>query len=296
MTTVEIMIEAKKSFGQHFLRDVSVVRRILEAANPEEFALTLEVGPGQGALTGALVKRKKEKGKSHLVLVEADRDLIPGLQKQFPHAVIVRADAAQADYAAIFSTFQLFTPWLLVGNLPYNAANAIIMHALESPQPPERMVVMVQKEVGERLLGLHSSDRGLLTVAVQMYADVERICTVKPGAFVPPPAVDSMVVRLTRRPSDSPPFRGGVGGGGGEASSATSLYSSLERRRYADVIRVAKAGFSSRRKQLHGNLAQANIAPSATTKHILVTMGLPPTARAEELTIAQWTAFVERLT
>lgn len=250
------MVDAKKSFGQHFLRDAATIQRILEAARPEEFALTVEVGPGQGALTDVLAPAARR-----LLLIEADRDLIPTLQTRYSNAEVVRGDAARVPLPAPGE------PWLLVGNLPYNAANAIIMHALESSQPPERMVVMVQKEVGERLLGLPGS-RGLLTVAVQMYADVARVCTVKPGAFVPPPAVDSMVVSLSRK---TPP---------------------AEAKR---IIAVAKAGFSSRRKQLHGNLAEAGIAASATTKRVLETMGLPPTARAEELSIAQWVMLVEHL-
>lgn len=274
-------MNAKKSFGQHFLRDGAVVQSILNAAAPEEFSLTVEVGPGQGALTASLAGRAKA-----LMLIEADRDLIPSLSARFPDAQIIQGDAAQVPLPTPHE------PWLLVGNLPYNAANAIIMHALEAPTPPARMVVMVQKEVGERLLGSPGS-RGLLTVAVQLYADVERICTVKPGAFVPPPKVDSMVVKIT--PQNSPPPGGGVGGGGSNALAPTTSDSSLERRRCANVIRLAKAGFANRRKQLHGNLAEAGIAPSERTKQALTTLGLPPTARAEELSIAQWRTLSEQL-
>ncbi|MDO8630596.1 MAG: rRNA adenine dimethyltransferase family protein, partial [Phycisphaerales bacterium] len=181
-------------------------------------------------------------------------------------------DAARVDYANIVAT-----PWLLVGNLPYNAANAIIMHALESSTPPVRMVVMVQKEVGERLLGLPGC-RGLLTVAVQLWADVERVCTVKPGAFVPPPKVDSMVVRITPKP---------------RLSTGTRF---VTQTRFAEeVIRVAKAGFANRRKQLHGNLAEAGVASSDVTKRTLVALGLPPTARAEELSIEEWMQFTASL-
>lgn len=262
---------AKKSFGQHFLKDASVVTAIVDAARPEDFALTVEVGPGTGVVTEAIVRRDGPPGR--LVLVEADRDLIPSLRARFPNAEIVQGDAAQVDYDGICARRPggPSLPWLLVGNLPYNAGNAIIMHALESPCPPSRMVVMVQKEVGERLLGLPGS-RGLLTVAVQMYADVTRVCTVKPGAFNPPPKVDSMVVCITPR------------------HSSTTPDPSSERR--GDVIRIAKAGFANRRKQLHGNLAAAGVADADRVKAALVALGLPAVARAEELTIEQWEALV----
>ncbi len=260
------MVVPKKSFGQHFLKDESVVQAIIDAARPEDFALTVEVGPGTGVVTEAVVARNEERGTSgsKLVLIEADRDLVPSLTNKFPHAEIVRGDAAQVDYSLHSS------PWLLVGNLPYNAANAIIMHALESPCPPSRMVVMVQKEVGERLLGLPGC-RGLLTVAVQMYATVTRVCNVKPGAFNPPPKVDSMVVALDFRHE--------------------TLDVRAEMPEIQHVIAVAKAGFANRRKQLHGNLAAVGIATSAQVKDTLVSLGLPPTARAEELSVEQWKEF-----
>ena len=276
------MTIAKKSFGQHFLKDTSVVQSIIDAARPEDFALTVEIGPGTGVVTDAIVKSEKEKvksGESKLVLIEADRDLIPNLTNKFPDATIIRADAAQVDYAAQlftldpstslgtpFGRFSLSTPWLLIGNLPYNAANAIIMYALESATPPSRMVVMVQKEVGERLLGLPGC-RGLLTVAVQLYADVTRVCNVKPGAFNPPPKVDSMVVCITPHISPSPHLS------------------------VSSIIRIAKAGFANRRKQLHGNLAAVGIATSQQVKDVLVSLGLSPTARAEELSVEQWKEF-----
>lgn len=265
-----MVVLAKKSFGQHFLRDASVVHAILDAARPEDFSLIVEVGPGQGALTEAIDTRRKTKDASgELVLLEADKDLIASVSGRFPHARVIQTDAAKFDYSRLaFCVSGL--PWLLVGNLPFNAANAIIMDALESPTPPSRMVVMVQKEVGERLLGLPGC-RGLLTVAVGLHATVERVCTVKPGAFVPPPKVDSMVVKITPAPNPSP------------------LISTK------DIIAVAKAGFANRRKQLHGNLAEAGVASSDVTKRALVSFGLPPTARAEELSIEQWRSLAEQL-
>lgn len=236
---------AKKSFGQHFLRDANVVARILDAAEPERFARVVEVGPGRGALTEQLAPRAR-----HLRLIEADRDLIAPLAERFPAAEIVRADAAKVDWGMQDGD------WVLVANLPYNAANAIMMHALTAPHPPARMVIMVQREVGERLLGHEPS---VLAVAVGMYARVEKVCIVKPGAFSPPPKVDSMVLRLTpiAQPHPDP----------------------------ESVIRLAKVGFANRRKYLARNLAAAGVPDVAAW---LERRGYSPKARAEELALDDW--------
>lgn len=240
------MVYAKKSFGQHFLRDQHVIEKIIAAAEPAAFPHVVEVGPGTGALTEHLAPLAKK-----LTLVEADRDLVEPLQERFPEAEIVRADAAKFDWSTLSGR------WCLVANLPYNAANAIIMSALTAENPPERMVVMVQKEVGERLLGLPEA-MSVLGVAVGLYADVDRVCTVKPGAFNPPPKVDSMVVRLTTRK---------------RAADAEA------------VIRLAKIGFANRRKMLAGNLAHAGISDVGSW---LERRGYSAKARAEELTIEDW--------
>lgn len=243
------MVFAKKSFGQHFLHDQQVIAKIIAAAEPERFSHVVEVGPGTGALTEHLAPHAMR-----LTLIEADRDLIAPLAERFPKAEIIQADAAKMDWTAIDGE------WVMVANLPYNAANAILMGALSSPNPPARMVVMVQKEVGERLLGQAPS---VLTVAVGMYAEVEKVCIVKPGAFNPPPKVDSMVLRLS-------PFRRGSGRGSSDPES---------------VIKLAKIGFANRRKYLAKNLANAGIPNVAAW---LERRGYSPKARAEELTLKDW--------
>lgn len=256
------MVVPKKSFGQHFLHDQAVIAKIIDAAEPEKFPLVVEVGPGTGALTSKIIDRR-DGPLGRLVLIEADRELIPQLEEKYPAAKIIKADAAQADYDKLTSA----EPWLLIGNLPYNAASAIVMNALEAPHPPARLVVMVQKEVGERMLAVPGA-MSVLSVAVGVYATVEKICLVKPGAFNPPPKVDSMVLRITTSP--------GYGGdGGGRARS---------------VIRLAKAGFASRRKFLASNLAKAKLADAATVTAWLEEHGFSPKARAEELTVGDWLA------
>lgn len=268
------MVAPKKSFGQHFLHDHAVIEKIMAAAEPEQFACVVEVGPGTGALTSAIVTSSKwqEESGRQLVLIEADKELVSPLRERYPFAHIILADAASVDYGVILSSrhaplatchlsLVTTTPWLLVGNLPYNAASAIIMQALQSTVPPARLVVMVQKEVGERMLALPGAI-GVLSVAIGMYAAVEKVCIVKPGAFNPPPKVDSMVLRLT--PHNTP-------------------HGAPER-----VIALAKAGFASRRKFLSSNLAKAKLADALVVGQWLAAQGFSPKARAEELTVAHW--------
>ncbi|MCR4312377.1 MAG: 16S rRNA (adenine(1518)-N(6)/adenine(1519)-N(6))-dimethyltransferase RsmA [Candidatus Uhrbacteria bacterium] len=244
---------AKKSYGQHFLRDTSAINTIVSATDPASVDLVVEAGPGLGALTDCLAPLAKR-----LVLIEADRELIPGLEKKFSTAEIVQGDAAVVDYAVMADDLR----WVFVSNLPYNAASAIIMAVLSCDKPPERLVVMVQREVGERMLAA-PGDMSLLGVAIQMYAQVKRVLLVKPGAFVPPPKVDSMVVQLTPKAYADAPNR-------------------------EDIIGLAKIGFANRRKQLHRNLADAGYAASDKVKQHLRDLGLSEQARAQELSLEHW--------
>ncbi len=251
------MVFAKKSFGQHFLHDQSVLLKIVAAAEIKQDDFVVEIGPGTGALTSHLKPLT-----SNLLLIEADEDLVPNLKEEYPDAKIVQADAATVNYDELTEG----KPWIFVGNLPYNAGNAILMKALTASNPPVRLVVMLQKEVGERMLALKGAHppkdtTGILSVAVALYAHVEKVCTVKPGAFNPPPKVDSLVLKLTPYPSD------------------------IDREK---VVSVAKVGFANRRKQLHRNLAEAKMLTSEEVKNILKEFGLSELARAEELSLDQW--------
>ncbi|MDP2631574.1 MAG: rRNA adenine dimethyltransferase family protein, partial [Candidatus Uhrbacteria bacterium] len=149
-------MQKKKSFGQHFLHDKKIVEKIVKSAELSSVDFIVEVGPGEGAMTKEIVDSPPFKGgvmggsgKTQLILIEADQDLIPGLESKFTNAKIIQADAAKVDYTKLVPKKK---SWMLVGNLPYNAGNAIIMNALASERPPLRLVVMVQKEVADRML------------------------------------------------------------------------------------------------------------------------------------------------
>jgi 16S rRNA (adenine1518-N6/adenine1519-N6)-dimethyltransferase len=247
----------KKSYGQHFLHDQSVINKIIAAAEITKDDLVIEVGPGTGALTTKIVQITSP------ILIEADRELIPDLKANYPQAEVVFHDAAQVDYDELTKG----KSWIFISNLPYNAGNAIVMKVLMAKNPPKHLIVMVQKEVGERMLGLHGSE-GVLSVAVGLYAHVSKVCKVAPGAFNPPPQVDSVVLKLAPFPS------------------------SIDREK---VIALAKIGFGKRRKQLHGNFSEAGVAESAKVKELLENFGLSPLARAEELSLENWIELTDSL-
>ncbi len=242
----------KKSFGQHFLHDKNIIAKIVDAVSVGSGELLIEVGPGAGALTEGL----SELALGILTLIEADRDLIPSLHDRFPQADIVQADAALVDYDAITQG----RPWVFVSNLPYNAGNAILEKIFTSKNPPRQLVVMVQKEVGERMMA-KAGEMSVLSVATQLYCDVERLFIVKPGAFIPPPKIDSMVLRMTTK----------AGGSGRES-----------------IIALAKLGFAHRRKQLRQTLAQANVADLVVIDAAIESFGYPKTVRPQELKTEDW--------
>ncbi|MEK9156670.1 MAG: 16S rRNA (adenine(1518)-N(6)/adenine(1519)-N(6))-dimethyltransferase RsmA [Patescibacteria group bacterium] len=254
----------KKSFGQHFLNDASVIQKILAAVPWDSAKKIVEVGPGRGALTIPMYAKLSKEGRaSDVILVELDADLLPNLRERFPEAEIVHADAAQVDWAKITSE----ESWLLVSNLPYNAGTAIVNEAFWGTHPPVAAVVMLQKEVGERILA-KPPDMSVLSVAMQLKTQAKRVCNVKPGAFIPPPKVDSIVLSLV----------------------AVSTY---EKKQAEQMVALAKKGFAHARKQLRQTLAQGGEGEREEIGKVLAGAGLSPLARPEELSLAVWAALVK---
>lgn len=242
----------KKSFGQHFLQDDFVIDEIIAACDVQSGELIVEVGPGGGALTNRLVETQNP-----LTLIEADRDLIPKLAFKYPSATIIQADAAQVDYDAITD----HRPWLFVSNLPYNAGNAILEKVHHSRLAPRCFIVMVQKEVGDRMMA-EPGEMSVLSVATQLYCSIERICLVPPVAFVPPPQVDSVVLRLVPR---------------------------IDRIANPEaVIALAKIGFAHRRKQLRQTLVSSGVASIEDIDTTFEKLSLGRMVRPQELSLDQW--------
>jgi 16S rRNA (adenine1518-N6/adenine1519-N6)-dimethyltransferase len=245
---------AKKSFGQHFLADQSVLAKIVKAAEIVPGETVLEIGPGTGILTQALLD-----AGAHVVAIEVDRDMVATLYGVFGDRIVIK----QADVLSLSDKEiekLVGGTYKLVANLPYNVGTAVVERFLSIPHRPDRLVVMLQKEVADRMAA-KPPKMSVLSVACQLYADCERLFVVPPGAFRPPPKVDSAVVRLDPKPVSA------------DAES---------------VIALAKAAFASKRKQLQGNLAQAGVADAATVKQALKAIGYPENARAETISVRDW--------
>jgi 16S rRNA (adenine1518-N6/adenine1519-N6)-dimethyltransferase len=175
-----------RKFGQHFLSSHGILERIAGLVCSGERPRVLEIGPGRGALTERLLRCA-----SHVTAVEIDLELVAYLRLRFPDLELIAADALEVDLAH-------YTPDIIAGNLPYYVATALIERTVRMGLPG---VFLIQKEVAQRLTARPGSrDYGFLTVQTQLFATAELMFTVPPGAFRPPPKVDSAVVRLTPHP------------------------------------------------------------------------------------------------
>jgi 16S rRNA (adenine1518-N6/adenine1519-N6)-dimethyltransferase len=185
-------MRAKRRLGQHFLTDPRLLGRIAEAVGAGRDDTVLEIGPGPGGLTAALVERA-----GRVVAIEKDPELVPALRARVPQATIVEGDALALDWRAVAGP-----RYLVAGNIPYNITSPLLDKALAPPRP-ERIVFLVQKEVADRVAAPAGTPAyGALTVGVRAVARPERLFTVPAGAFMPKPKVDSAVLRLI--PLDEP--------------------------------------------------------------------------------------------
>jgi 16S rRNA (adenine1518-N6/adenine1519-N6)-dimethyltransferase len=251
-------IAAKRSLGQNFLLDLNLTRRIARAAAPLGEADIVEIGPGPGGLTRALLLE----GARRVVAIERDRRCIAALEElaaTFPgRLTIVEGDAMTFDPVALTEP-----PRRIVANLPYNIATPLLLAWLKHARAWDCFVLMFQKEVAERLAAAPGGKSyGRLSVMAQFWCQVELVFDVAPGAFVPPPKVTSTVVRLT--PLAAPR---------GQCDLAA-------------LERVTAAAFGQRRKMLRQSLKR--LAPDPLP--LLAACGIDPTSRAEDLSVEQFAA------
>jgi 16S rRNA (adenine1518-N6/adenine1519-N6)-dimethyltransferase len=256
----------KRRLGQHFLFDPRLLARIADATLAGPGDTVLEIGPGPGGLTAALVARA-----GRVVAIEKDPDVLPGLRARARDAVILEADALDTDWHAAAGNPEP-ARFIIAGNIPYNITSPLIDKALESPLPA-RIVFLVQKEVAERIAsGPGSGEYGALSVGVQAVTRVEKLFAVPAGAFRPPPKVESAVIRLT--PLDAPLVP-------------------VERR--AAFRRFVVALFGLRRKQLQRGLRAVTGLTAATIVALLEELDIDPVARAETLTPEQFAELHRRV-
>ncbi|PSR12965.1 16S rRNA (adenine(1518)-N(6)/adenine(1519)-N(6))-dimethyltransferase [filamentous cyanobacterium CCP3] len=260
----------RKRFGQHWLTDEKVLHRMLEAADVTRQDTVLEIGPGTGALTRWLLPLANA-----VIAVEIDRDLIRKLNHQFAkhdNFRLVPSDILELDIAAASRDkhFDFGVPNKVVANIPYYITGPILEKLLgtlasPNPDPYDAIVLLVQKEVAERLYARPGRKAfGALSVRVQYLADCELVCPVPARAFQPPPQVDSAVVKITPRPPITP---------------SDDL---------AGFDRLVKLGFGSKRKMLRNNLKGA--IDRDELEAIMTSLSIEPTARAEDLSVEQWVA------
>ena len=246
-----------RALGQNFVADPNTVRRIARIADVGEGDQVVEIGPGLGSLTLALAETGAD-----VIAVELDRHLLAALRSVVePHGVrVVHGDAMQLDWNELLAASGTAgRPWALVANLPYNVATPLVLDLLEHVRAIERMLVMVQREVGERLAaGPGSKSYGIPSVKVAYRADAEVVGRVPPTVFIPPPRVESALVRVRRL-------------------DAPRVDADPER-----LFRLVEAGFGQRRKMLRRSLAGL-VDASAFER-----AGVRPEARAEELDLAAW--------
>jgi len=245
-----------KKLGQNFLADQNTAEWIVNQLDPQPDDTVVEVGPGTGALTEHLIGRVAK-----IILIEFDRRLAGYLTKRFadrPEVTVINHDAVRIDVRPYFAHKNV----KLLGNLPYSAGGAILRNFLKGPSPFTRAVLMLQKEMVDRILAdSKCKDFGVLTLRMQCEWQGESVKVVPPSCFIPRPMIDSTVMTLEPRQAELPVH---------------------DRRLFDELIR---RGFAQRRKQLRKNLPD-----DVDWEMVCETLGFLPTARAEELSLEDWVA------
>jgi len=252
-----------KALGQNFLVDNNIIDKIVRSADIKPDDCVLEIGPGRGALTEHLARKA-----GRLVLIEYDHALAAGLQALYadnPRVTVVDADILAVDLAALLADA---AGWKVVANLPYNISTAVLFRLLEVRDRLARMILMLQKEVGDRLVAAPDcADYGVTTVLLGLWFDMRREFIVPPGCFHPRPKVDSAVLSFVPRP------------GPRVAVGDEALFR-----------RVVKGAFAMRRKTLVNCLKAAELTTIEELRMILAECGIDGQRRGETLTLDEFGA------
>lgn len=260
-------MSSKPKLGQNFLHDTQAIQRIAAALGDVSQATVVEIGPGRGALTRVLAK-----SVGHLIAVELDPSLAAQIRDEFPadRVTVVHQDVLAFDFAA--AAAQADRSLVVVGNLPYYITSPILLKLAASAGSIDRSVLMMQREVADRVVaGPGSRDYGVLSVTVQLYGPIEKLFTLPPGAFSPPPEVHSSVVRWRFAPR------------------FTQL--AIDENNFTQFLRQA---FAQKRKTLANNLRAAGYEPAAITS-ALNAASVEAQARAEALSVESLAAISKSL-
>lgn len=252
-------INPKKSLGQNFLFDPTILSRIVATGQTTSADNVVEIGAGLGALTQELARQA-----GHVTALELDNRLLPILHNQmspYANVTVVHGDVLERDPAGYYPN----QPYKVIANVPYYITGAILRHFLTSPAKPTLMVLTVQKEVARRITA-RPGNLSLLAVSVQYYGQAEIASDIKAGAFWPRPEIDSTIIRIDLRHPPVPPV-----------SDEKAFF------------RLVKVGFSQKRKQLQKNL-RALGHPRDTIYTALAQANIDPTRRAQTLSLPEWVA------
>jgi len=251
-------MRARKRFGQNFLHDQNLIRKIVNAINPKPEDHIIEIGPGHGALTAFLLK-----SGCQLDVIEIDRDLASELREKHPQLNVIESDVLKFDFSKIEGS----RPLRIVGNLPYNISTPLLFKLFNQIHSIRDMYFMLQLEVVNRLTAEHShSDYGRLSVMSQYYCQSEKLFTVPPEAFVPRPKVMSAIVRLIPQ---------------------------NQKNDFTDTEVLGKIliqAFSMRRKTIR------NALKGYVTAEDIIALGLDPRARPENLSLSDYIAIAKTST
>ena len=255
----EYGITPRKEIGQHFLTDRHVLRRIITAADLDAESVVVEIGPGLGSLTEALADSAGE-----VVAIELDERLVSLLRERFSSRNSVRIVHGDILRVGLSGLVDARAQFKVVANLPYHITSAILRRLLESPTKPRLMILMMQREVAERVVA-RPGEMSVLSVSVQFYGKPSLIGTVPAGAFYPRPAVNSAIVRI-------------------DVYDRHSTRVNDEAR----FFRIVHAGFSQRRKQLRNSLSAGLRLPIQETVGTLRGCGIAETRRPQTLSVEEW--------
>lgn len=254
-------VKPKKHLGQHFLKEEGIAQKIVNALDyHRDYRHLLEIGPGMGVLTKYLT----ENSRAQLQVVDLDTESIDYLKQHYPELNdrIIESDFLKYDWPSRFD----HQPFGIIGNFPYNISSQIFFKILEMRGEVQEVVCMLQKEVAKRIASEPGNKvYGILSVLLQAFYDIEYLFTVKPGAFNPPPKVDSAVIRLKRNDRK-------------ELSCDEKMF-----------FKVVKQGFQNRRKTLRNSLKPINL-PTTMNDHKLLNL------RAEQLTVEDFVALTNEIT
>ncbi|MBT3313771.1 MAG: ribosomal RNA small subunit methyltransferase A [Anaerolineae bacterium] len=257
-------LRPRKKLGQNFLQDPNILEKIVDIAEVSEEDTVLEIGPGLGSLTRHLAARAKK-----VIAVEIDSWIIPALESSlagYANAEIINKDVLQIAPSEIISAPE----YLVVANIPYYITSAIIRHLLENKPRAHRLVLTIQKEVAERICTPEGKKMSLLALSIQVYGKPEIVAKIPAGAFYPPPKVDSAVIRISLYDEPRIP---------------TVLLD--------DFFRLAKAGFSQKRKNLRNALSTGLRLEKGQCESLLHNAGIDPRRRAETLDLKEWGELTE---